>query len=256
MTRSTSPTTASSTRAEEEQRLARCVRRGSDEARRAMIESNLPLVIFIASRYRGSGVELQDMIQDGVFGLDEAVRRFDPSLGFRFSTYARWWIHKAIQNGIHRNAEMIRPPRSVYRNRRRVELTRGRLEAGLGHEAAPWELADATGIDESEVREALTGRKTLSLEHVAEAPDPLANDMDERASENERRAFIRSAVEQLPEPERSVVTLRYGLETRRHSYQEIADRLAVGRDYVRAREAAALARLRRLAVKKLGSAVV
>ena len=141
--------------AAEEVKLAKQVERGDLEAKERMVNANLRLVVSIAKRYRGNGVPFMDLIQDGVFGLTRAVEKFDYRKGFKFSTYATWWIRQAVQRSISGQARTIRVPTHVHERRQTLKRHSRRLEVELGRVPTNEELAEVSGIELKHVEEAL-----------------------------------------------------------------------------------------------------
>src|SRR5881296_1246438 len=142
--------------AADEVALAKRIERGDGAAKELMINSNLRLVVSIAKRYQGHGLPLGDLIQEGVIGLNRAVEKFDWRRGFKFSTYATWWIRQACQRAVSNQSATIRVP--VHIHERRVKLSRAanQLRTKLGSEPTHEELAEATGLEVRHVKEALT----------------------------------------------------------------------------------------------------
>jgi RNA polymerase primary sigma factor len=240
--------------AAEEVELAKRVERGDKDAKERMINSNLRLVVSIAKRYQGHGLPLGDLIQEGIIGLNRAVEKFDWRRGFKFSTYATWWIRQACQRAISNQSRTIRVPAHVHE--RRVKLARiGRqLEAEHGREPTSEELAEAAEMEVQHVEEALGAvEASVSLNQAVGADgdgelgdlfaDPAAPDPVEEAGETLRRQAVRTALHTLPELERRILELRFGFNGDQQSLEAIEDELGISRERVRRLERDAFARL-------------
>lgn len=226
------------------------------QAKRGMIEANLRLVVSLARRYLRSGVPLLDLIQDGNLGLMRAVDGFQYRRGFRFSTYAAWWIRQAITRGIATRARMIRLPVRQIETLYRVRRARAELTSTLGREPSLPELARRTRVPAAKLRvllEApaspvsldtpLTQGQTTGLGDLLADPSSVAPDAE--AARRETVGHVARALETLPARERDVLRLRFGLSTdREHTLEEIGYRLGVTRERVRQIEAHGLRRLR------------
>jgi RNA polymerase primary sigma factor len=250
--------------AAEELMLSKRVEAGDRGARRRMIEANLRLVVSIAKRYRGHGVPLLDLIQEGTLGLDRAVDGFDWRRGYKFSTYATWWIRQSVQRAIARNARTIRIPEHIVERQVILDGAGRRLGAELGREPTHAELAEETGISLAHVREARAAvRASVSLnQHLADDgdnegelgdlfADDDATDPFHEAAEAWRRESIRAALCVLPDRERHIIDLRFGFEGECWTLEAIGQELGLTRERVRQLEAHALARLRRSLRKHL-----
>ena len=240
--------------AAEEVALAKRIERGDAAAKERMINSNLRLVISIAKRYQGHDVPLLDLVQDGVIGLNRAVEKFDWRRGFKFSTYATWWIRQACQRAIAGQSRTIRVPSHVEERRVKLARARRQLETRLGREPTREELAEATGLSKAHVDEALdVAEARVSLNQTVGAEDegelgdlfrdPSADDPAEEAFQSLERLGIRRSVASLPERERRVIELRFGLDGDPQPLESIGKELGISRERVRQLEADALAQL-------------
>jgi RNA polymerase primary sigma factor len=248
--------------AADEVTLAKRIERGDPVAKRRMIESNLRLVVSIAKGYRGLGVPFLDLIQEGTLGLNRAVEKFDWRRGFKFSTYATWWIRQSVQRAVANHARTIRVPVHVVERQQKLSRAARRLEVELGREATKQELAEATGLPIQHVEEALgAAHASVSLNQTVGADDEgelgdlfadrEAADPFEEAEESLRRQGVRRALDALPERERRILELRFGFEGEPWTLEAIGHELDLTRERVRQLEGQALSRL--AALRELAS---
>lgn len=226
-------------------------------ARERFVEANMGLVVSIARRYAQPGIALDDLVQEGTIGLLRAIDLYDGRRGFRFSTYATWWIRQAVGQALARARRDVVLPRGVAAEVSRVELQRRELEQVLGRKPTVAELAAASGIDELRIRE-LEGyaRSVLSLDQVVGedrdvtladiVPDRDAEPIEETIEHADLRTVIAGALAHLEPREREVLAYRFGLEGYEpHSLEDAAAHFGIARERIRQIEARAIARLRR-----------
>ncbi len=245
--------------------LRELVRKGQ-EAREKLIRHNLRLVVSIAKRYRSSELPLIDLIQEGNIGLMTAVERYDPELGYRFSTYATFWIRQAIGRAVANLSRTIRVPVHMHDLIAKIRRAEAQIEQQKGRPATNEELAELLGIDVARIEQARTQiPRTSSLDKpIGEdgessigdlLPDPRSDDVVEEALTNAIREQIRRSLEQLTERERTVLVMRFGLDGEQpRTLAEIADALKISRERVRQVEKEALQKLRNSDLRLLASA--
>jgi RNA polymerase primary sigma factor len=240
--------------AAEEVELAKRIELGDMRAKERMITSNLRLVVSIARRYQTQGITLGDLIQEGVIGLIRATEKFDWRKGFKFSTYATWWIRQAVQRGVANKARTIRIPVHVVEREQKVSRTERELAARLGYAPTDEEIAEHAKLPLNQVREVHEAARA-----VASTDAPIGSDGDTSfgelfaaggpTTEDEVDATIRGdavrrAVAKLPERQRDVISLRFGLIGEGPtSLEQIGKQLGITRERVRQIEADALRRL-------------
>jgi RNA polymerase primary sigma factor len=227
------------------------------EARKRMIQCNLRLVVSQAKRYAGRGLSFEDLVQEGNIGLIEAVERFDPRRGARFSTYAVWWIRQAVTRAIANQSRMVRLPAHVGEKLYRLRRAREKLSAQLHRRPTEHELAEQMGVSPGEIRRLLRSqRSVLSLNMpVGEegdnelgdiVPDRDAPTMEETYAHYELRQKVHDMMAaRLPPREQQVLRMRFGLDGgQTRTLAQIAEVLGITRERVRQIESRALRRLR------------
>ena len=240
--------------AAEEVELSKRIEQGDAAAKERMINSNLALVVSIAKKYPQNELPLLDLIQEGIFGLIRATEKFDWRRGFKFSTYATYWIRQAIQRGIENKARTIRVPTNIAQRERKIERTRRALSTKLGRDPSNEEIAEAAELDLGQV-EAMADltRTVTSLDRPLGEGEASLGDVlgDERAGPAEeveialRDDALRRALEELTDEEREVVALRYGVNGAEGpvGIREASRRLGITQPETRKLEERALERL-------------
>jgi RNA polymerase primary sigma factor len=237
---------------------ARCARAGDFAARQSMIEHNLRLVVSIAKAYLGRGVPLSDLIEEGNLGLMHAIDKFEPERGFRFSTYATWWIRQSVTRALADQGRTIRLPVHVAEQVRRVQRSRRQLAQKLNRDPSVEEIARDSGFTEARIRELFDlVEDPLSLETPVGDGESMVADMvedtnsespDSATSDHARTAELTAAIDRLDPRQKYVVLRRFGLDGRpSQTLEEVGGDLGITRERVRQLETRALRELRTVA---------
>jgi len=240
--------------AEQEVELSKRIEQGDLQAKERMINSNLRLVVSIAKKYQGQELSLLDLIQEGIFGLIRASEKFDWRKGYKFSTYATFWIRQAIQRGLANKARTIRIPVHIGQRERKIVRAERELSAKLGREPSDDEIASHAELPLDQVEEVRDAARTVtSLDRpVGEEGDTALGDLleggappvDQEVEVSLSEQLLRQTIEELPDTERDVIRLRFGLTGEDpQPLRETGRRLGLSAERVRQIESRALKRL-------------
>jgi len=247
---------------DQEIHLANRISRGDEKSKMRLVESNMRLVVSIAKAYRSSGIPFEDLIQEGAIGLMTAAERFDPTRGYRFSTYATQWIRQAIGRAVDNKAKSIRLPAHVSESLRKIDKARSEMRRELGEDPSTEQLASRTGISARKVSTLLsTTQEPISLDMpVGDEEntslgsllyDKTSPDPQEELIDAEMRHEIDSILSTLDEREQLIMRKRFGFDGEdTYVLQQIGEELNISRERVRQIEAQALRKLRSAARKR------
>ncbi len=244
--------------ADEERELAFRIEKGDEDARGRMIECNLRLVVKIAKRYMNRGLPFLDLIEEGNIGLIKAVDRFQPRKGFRFSTYATWWIRQSIERALVNQSRTIRLPVHIADDVKKMVKIHREMQSELKREPLDEEVAEAMEVKPAYINQLMVlAKKTFSIEHpmgdkgdytlVDTLEDTTAADPSTHLEDRQKYTKIAEWMETLSESEREILTLRFGLEDQQtQTLDTVGQKFGVTRERIRQIEAKSLEKLRHI----------
>ncbi len=243
--------------AEEEIKVVRAIAAGDTQARERLIKANLRLVVSIAKSYRGQGLEFMDLIQEGNVGLQRAIDKFSLSKGYRFGTYASWWVREAITRALSNKSRSVRLPVHLVELISKVHKIRETLKRKIGRTPTVKEMSEATGLSERKIETALNyDQQSISLDSACTQDDNeestigiqigFVDDRAEQAiSAQDLKRTITNLLTVLSERERDVIRLRFGLnDEEEYSLRDVADKLNLSRDQVGKASCSAMRKLK------------
>lgn len=231
--------------AEQEVDLSNRIKAGCEESKRKLVEANLRLVVNIAKRFAGRGLPLGDLVQEGNMGLMRAAEKFDPSRGFRFSTYATWWIRQSVSRAVFDQGRTIRVPVHMAESLTKLARCTARLQQVLGREPSIQEISEGTGLSPARVKALI---RVISDPVSLDAPigdgfdgellevleDPMHSTVMDSALRNMVRRAVEEALDSLVEREREVILLRFGLiDGANYTLEDIAAKMGCTRERIR-----------------------